>query len=56
VELEIAFNPRYLMDALRVIDEERVLITFTGALSPCIIKSKENEDFKYLVLPLRLKS
>ncbi|MDR3239860.1 MAG: DNA polymerase III subunit beta [Clostridiales bacterium] len=56
VTLEIAFNPRYLIEALKAIDEERVLITFTGALSPCIIKSKENENFKYLILPLRLKS
>jgi len=54
--LDIAFNPKYLIDALRVIDDENVILTFTGALSPCIIKGASVEHYKYLILPLRLKS
>ena len=54
--LEIAFNPRYLIDALRVIDDENVILSFTGALSPCIIKGASIEYYKYLILPLRLRS
>jgi len=53
--LEIAFNPRYLMDALKVIDEERVIARFTTGLSPCIIRGVESDQAKYLVLPLRLR-
>jgi len=54
--IEIAFNPRYLIDALKAIDEDEISIQFTTPLSPCIIKSEEVESYKYLVLPLRLKA
>lgn len=54
--LEIAFNPRYLSDVLKVTDEEKARLQFTTPLSPCIIKSAGEGDYKYLVLPLRVKS
>lgn len=54
--IEIAFNPRYLIEALRAIDEDRVVIKLTTALSPCIIRGVESDAFKYLILPLRLRS
>lgn len=53
-ELEIAFNPRYLIDALKVIEDDEVQLTFTTSLNPCIIKDQVNEQYKYLVLPIRL--
>ncbi|MDR1913053.1 MAG: DNA polymerase III subunit beta [Clostridiales bacterium] len=53
--LVIAFNPRFLIEALRSIGDEKVLLTFTGALSPCIIKGVDNCLFKYLILPIRIK-
>lgn len=52
--LQIAFNPKYLIDVLRVVDEERVSLQFTTSLSPCIIKSLQSDAFRYLILPLRL--
>jgi DNA polymerase-3 subunit beta len=52
-EMEISFNPRYLTDALRAIDEERVCIRFSAALSPCVMVGEDNTDARYLVLPLR---
>ncbi|MDR2648272.1 MAG: DNA polymerase III subunit beta [Clostridiales bacterium] len=54
--LEIAFNPKYLIDALRVIDDENVVMTFTGALSPCILRGASIDYYKYLILPLRLRN
>ena len=53
--LDIAFNPKYLLDILRVIEDESVILTFTGVLSPCIIKGMDKDLYKYLVLPLRLR-
>ncbi len=53
-ELQIAFNPRYLIEALRAIDDEKVSIRFTGSLSPCIIAPVEGDAYKYLILPLRM--
>jgi len=54
-ELKIGFNPRYLIDALKAIDDERINVKFMSELSPCIIESLEDGDYKYLILPLRLK-
>lgn len=54
--LEIAFNPKYLIDALKAIDDDIIYIQFLTPLSPCIIKGKENDSYKYLILPLRLKN
>ncbi|TCK86794.1 DNA polymerase-3 subunit beta [Natranaerovirga hydrolytica] len=55
-DLEIAFNPKFLMDALRVIEDEKISIQFTNSLSPCIINQINGEDYKYLVLPIRISS
>ncbi len=52
--LDIAFNPKYLIDALKVIDDDEVILTFTSSLNPCIIKSNTDKNLKYLVLPIRL--
>ncbi len=52
--LSIAFNPRYLIDALKAIDDDKILIQFITSLSPCIIKGIDNLDYKYLVLPLKI--
>jgi len=52
--LSIAFNPKYLIDALKSIDEEATYMHFTTALSPCIITGEEGCGYKYLVLPLRV--
>lgn len=53
-ELTIAFNPRYYMDALKAIESEKISVFFSSALTPCIMKDPESEDFKYFILPIRL--
>ena len=53
--IKIGFSPKYLIDVCRAIDEENINMYFISNLSPCIIKSSEgNEDFKYLVLPVKI--
>ncbi len=52
--IEIAFNPKYLLDAAKATDDEKISIYFNTPLSPCIIKNMEESNYKYLVLPLRL--
>ncbi|MCL2664201.1 MAG: DNA polymerase III subunit beta [Defluviitaleaceae bacterium] len=51
--LEISFNPKYLTEALRAVDDEKVTLKFTTKFNPCIIKGYENDAYKYLILPLR---
>lgn len=55
-DLEIAFNPRFLIDALRVIEDEKINLQFTNTLSPCIIQPIKGDDYKYLVLPIRINT
>ena len=56
-ELEIGFNPKYFLDILRNIDDEEVFIDFGTSISPCVIRSVEEEsDYKYMILPIRLKN
>ena len=55
--LEIGFNNRYLMDALRYAPAERVRMELNTSVSPCIITPVSGEDnFLYMVLPVRLKA
>ena len=54
--MEIGFNNRYLLDALRNSKAERVIFQMNGALSPIKILPEEGDDFTYLVLPVRFKN
>ena len=54
-DLEAGFNPKYFLDALKVIDDEEIFINFGTSISPCIIKPIENEDYIYMILPIRMK-
>lgn len=53
-DLDIAFNSRYLADALNKIKEDFIDIKFSGATSPSIIVPKEGDKFLYMVLPIRM--
>ena len=53
--LEVGFNPKYFLDSLKAIDEEEIYIEFGTNVSPCLIKSVENNDYIYMILPIRLK-
>jgi DNA polymerase-3 subunit beta len=55
-DLEIGFNHKYILDALKAADIEEIIIDFTNNLSPCVIRSFESDDFVYLILPVRLKN
>lgn len=53
--LEAGFNPKYFLDSLKVIDDEEVYVEFGSSISPCLIKSTENNDYVYMILPIRIK-
>ena len=55
-DLEIGFNNRYLLDALRACTDEKVTLSLKGALNPMVIGPVEGDKFTYLVLPVRLKA
>ena len=55
-EVEIGFNNRYLLDALRNARTEKVQMEISGPLSPVKVLPVEGNDFLYLVLPVRFKN
>lgn len=53
--LMIGFNPKFLIDALRVIEDEEVQIYLVNPKAPCFIKDKE-ESYIYLILPVNFNA
>lgn len=54
-DILIGFNPRFLMDALRVIDDETITIYLVNPKAPCFIKD-ETESYIYLILPVNFNA
>ncbi len=54
--VEVGFNNRYLLDALRNSGEEKIVFELNGALSPIKIRPVNSEKFLFLVLPVRFKN
>ncbi len=52
-EIVISMNAKYLLDALKVLDEECITLSFNGAISPFIVQNSEKKDSLYLILPVR---
>lgn len=54
-DLEIAFNISYLIEGLRVIDDEEIEFCFSkGSKSPGVIKPISDKRYEYLILPIRI--
>ena len=54
-DILIGFNPKFLIDALRVIDDEMVTLYLVNPKAPCFIRD-EKESYIYLVLPVNFSS
>ena len=55
--LEIGFNNRYMLEALRSAPADELLLCLKNGFSPCVIKDAAGGDsFKYMILPIRLKA
>jgi len=55
--MEIGFNDRYMMDALKSAPADELLICLNTSSSPCVILPADSSDkFKYMILPIRLRA
>ncbi|MBE5812546.1 MAG: DNA polymerase III subunit beta [Clostridiales bacterium] len=52
--LEIGFNPKYLIEAVRAVAEDKINLDFGSSISPCVIRPLEGNEFTYMVLPVRI--
>ena len=50
-DLMIGFNPKFLIDALKVIEDEEIDLYFVNPKAPCFIRDAE-EKYVYLILPV----
>ena len=50
-DLMIGFNPKFILDALRVIEDEEVSLYMTNSKAPCFIRDEKN-SYIYLILPI----
>ncbi len=53
-DLVISFNPRYYLESLRVNTNEFVKLCFNNPSTPCVIVPTEEDEFLYLILPVRV--
>ncbi len=49
--IKIGFNPRFLLDVMRVIDDEEIDIYYMNSKAPCFIRD-EGQNYNYMVLPV----
>ena len=54
-DIMIGFNPKFLIDALRAIEDEEINIYMMNPKSPCFIKDEE-ETYIYLILPVNFNA
>ena len=54
-QIEIGFNNRYLLDALKAVPDDEVMIELTSGVAPCNILPAEGDRYLYMVLPVRLR-
>lgn len=55
-KLEMGFNNKFLLDALRVCDTDEVIIKLSSPVHPIIIVPTDGDSFLFLILPVRLKT
>ncbi|MBV8444765.1 MAG: DNA polymerase III subunit beta [Candidatus Dormibacteraeota bacterium] len=53
-EVQIAFNARYVLDALSVLDSDEVQLSFNGALNPGVLRPAGREDYLCIIMPVRV--
>ena len=52
-EFTVSFNTRYLIDVLKVLEDEEIYLSLTGPLNPGVLKPSQDENYLCLVLPVR---
>jgi len=55
-DIDIAFNPRFCMNILKCIPDDKIYMDFTTSISPCVIRPSQGEGFYYLIVPVRIYS
>lgn len=52
--IEVAFNPRYFIEILNAIDDDKININIINEEKPCLIEGEEDKSFLSVVMPMRI--
>ena len=52
-EIKIAFNSKFMIDAVKSLESEEIELMFNGEIKPIILKNTESDDLIQLILPIR---
>jgi DNA polymerase-3 subunit beta len=52
--IDIAFNPKYIINILKNITDETVYLEFNSPISPCVIRPVQGDAYLYLIVPMRV--
>lgn len=52
-DVAISFNAKYIIDILKIVDTENVVMEASGSFGPCVFRPENDENYLCLVLPLR---
>ncbi len=53
--MQIAFNPKYLLEAFKNIEDEKIKISFSTPVTPAVIRPIDSEKYVYIILPVRIR-
>ena len=52
--MEMAFNPRFFIDTITVLDSESIVINLIDEEKPCIIEGEDEQRFVSVIMPMRI--
>jgi DNA polymerase-3 subunit beta len=53
-QITVMFNPRFFIDTLNVIDDEKILLNIVSEEKPCLIEGEKDKSFLSVIMPMRL--
>jgi DNA polymerase-3 subunit beta len=53
-DVQVAFNARYLLDALQAIDGDHVELALNGPLQPAVVRAQGKDDYLCVIMPVRV--
>lgn len=51
---QVGFNPKYFLDILNILDDEKIVMEMKDEVSPCVIRSEFDRGFLAMVMPMRI--
>ncbi|MDD5132053.1 MAG: DNA polymerase III subunit beta [bacterium] len=53
-KFEVAYNPKYLVEVLKNLSTQNIILELSNPMSPGVIKPQNNEEYLYVIMPMRL--